>query len=152
MQSNPQIHGHWRLCRPRHCWSLLLLVPDRSHRPLDDPLAADQVAVLQLPRALQVIFRCPIPELLSYRTLSCCRRYENLEFKVKGKLGNVYLLQVRGVWPAGLLQGPRLRRGGCGHNPQQPWRQAGDHQRVPFRDILSALIIINNVECRLKMC
>ena len=42
MQSNPQIHGHWRLCWQRHCWSLLLLVPDRSHRPPDVLLAGDQ--------------------------------------------------------------------------------------------------------------
>ena len=54
LQSNLQIHGHWRLCRRRHRWSLLLLVPDRPHRPPDVFLAADQPhAVLRLPRAVQ---------------------------------------------------------------------------------------------------
>ena len=50
----------------------------------------------------------------------------------------MYLLQVRGVRPAGLLQGrPQLRPGGCDHNQQRPRRQAGDegdhrdHRRVP---------------------
>ena len=65
-QSIPQIHGHWRLCWQRHCWSLLLLVPDRSHWPPDVLLAADQVAVLQLPRTVQVIFRRSVSKLLSY--------------------------------------------------------------------------------------
>ena len=64
-QSIPQIHGHWRLCWQRHCWSLLLLVPDRSHWPPDVLLAADQVAVLQLPRTVQVIFRRSVSKLLS---------------------------------------------------------------------------------------
>ena len=68
-----QIHGHWKLCRRRHCWSLLLLVPDRSHRPPDVLLAADQVAILQFPQAVQVIFRRTVPVLLSYQTLPCCR-------------------------------------------------------------------------------
>ena len=66
MQSNPQIHCHWRLCCQRHCWSLLLLVPDRSHWPPDVLLAVDQVAVLQLPRTVQVIFRRSVSKLLSY--------------------------------------------------------------------------------------
>ena len=65
-QSIPQIYGHWRLCWQRHCWSLLLLVPDRSHWPPDVLLAADQVAVLQLPRTVQVIFRRSVSKLLSY--------------------------------------------------------------------------------------
>ena len=64
-QSIPQIHGHWRLCWQRHCWSLLLLVPDRSHWPPDVLLAAEQVAVLQLPRIVQVIFRRSVSKLLS---------------------------------------------------------------------------------------
>ena len=74
MQSNPQIHGHWRLCWQRHCWSLLLLVPDRSHRPPDVLLTADQVAVLQLPRTVQVIFRRSVSKLRA------AARYENFEF------------------------------------------------------------------------
>ena len=82
MQSNPQIHCHWRLCCQRHCWSLLLLVPDRSHWPPDVLLAADQVAVLQLPRTVQVILRRPVSELLSYaiELFRASARYENFEF------------------------------------------------------------------------
>ena len=83
-QSIPQIHGHWRLCWQRHCWSLLLLVPDRSHWPPDVLLAADRVAVLQLPRTVQVIFRRSVSKLLSYWTPPCCRQVRELWILSKG--------------------------------------------------------------------